>query len=636
MNNETTYDLSVIIVNYNVQYFLDQCLDSVKKASHNLKVEVFVVDNDSKDGSVEMVKDSHSEVNLIANKENIGFSKANNQAMELAKGKYILLLNPDTVVGEDTFDKTFSFMEKHTDTGGLGIRMFDGRGNFLPESKRGLPSPMVAFYKIFGLSALFPKSKRFGQYHLGHIPEDQTAEVDILSGAFMMMRKETLLKTGLLDETFFMYGEDIDLSYRIQLAGFKNIYFADSSIIHYKGESTKKGSANYVFVFYRAMIIFARKHFSQNNAGLYSFLINCAIYLRASVALIVRFIKKTTLPLVDFTLITGGLFALTSYWTRAGIEFPSKIISYSIPIYSISWVLSNFFQGAYDKPIRLLKFIKGTILGTVPILLVYGLLPKDFQFSRLFILIGASWTIIYYLISRVYLHFTLKGKFDLRKRSKTRFLIVTKASGELIKEHLKLTHGEIEQMETTSLFSSSKTLNNYNELIYDRSSLSYREIIDHIGENRGSNCSFKIAPEKADYFVGSDSVDTKGELYILHLNTLLSEENKRKKRTFDWSFSLLLLILIPFNIWTYSNKKKYINNLVSILFGKMSFIGFSENARMKDVRLPKIKQGVLHPSDILGIEEESVVEKLNLLYSRDYSMRKDLSIVLKAWKKLDR
>ena len=157
-----------------------------------------------------------------------------------------------------------------------------------------------------------------------------------------------------------------------------------------------------------------------------------------------------------------------------------------------------------------------------------------------------------------------------------------------------------------------------------------------MGHNRGSNCSFKIAPEKAEYFVGSDSIDTKGELYILNLNTLLSEENKRKKRTFDWSFALILLMLLPFNIWPYSNKKKYINNLTAIFFGKLSFIGFTESAQMKDVRLPKIKPGVLRPSDILGIEEESVVEKLNLLYSRDYSMRKDLSIVLKAWKKLDR
>ena len=636
MNNETTYDLSVIIVNYNVQYFLDQCLDSVKKASSSLKVEVFVVDNSSKDDSLRMVSEKYPEVELIVNSENVGFSRANNQAIQLARGKFILLLNPDTVVGEDTFERTLSYMEEFPKTGGLGIRMIDGRGNFLAESKRGLPSPMVAFYKIFGLSSLFPKSKRFGQYHFGHIPENETTEIDVLSGAFMLMRKETLLETGLLDENFFMYGEDIDLSYRIQLAGYKNIYYADSSIIHYKGESTKKGSANYVFVFYRAMIIFARKHFSQNNAWIYSLLINLAIYLRASFALLGRLIKKLALPFTDFGLITGGLFALTNYWTNAGIEFPVELIIYSIPIYGITWVFSNFFQGSYDKPIRLFKFIRGTLVGTIPILLAYGLLPKEFQFSRLFILIGAAWTIIYYMISRLYLHFTINGKFDLLSRTKSRFLIFTRSSSDLIKDQLKYSHGEINEINESTELIEGKDLKKFDELIYDSSSLSYREIIDHMRQNRDVGRSYKIAPEHVDYFIGSDSIDTKGELYILNLNTLLSEENKRKKRTFDWSFSLFLLILLPFNIWSYSNKKGYLNNLISILIGRISFIGFTENTRMKDVRLPKIKPGVLQPSDILGIQEESVIEKLNLLYARDYSMRKDFSIVLKAWKKLDR
>lgn len=636
MNTANTYDLSVIIVNYNVEYFLDQCLDSVIKASQNLKVEVYVVDNDSKDGSIAMVKEKYPDVKLIENKDNVGFSKANNQAIEIAEGKYILLLNPDTVVAEDTFDKTVKYLEENSDYGGLGVRMLDGRGKFLPESKRGLPTPMVAFYKIFGLSALFPRSKRFGQYHLGHIPEQQTAEVDILSGAFMMLRKEALVKTGLLDETFFMYGEDIDLSYRIQLTGYKNVYFADTSIIHYKGESTKKGSANYVFVFYRAMIIFARKHFSQNNAWLYSFLINFAIYLRASLALIVRFFKRSALPAVDIALIGGGLFALTNYWTKAGIEFPESVIKYSIPIYTLTWVFSNFFQGAYDQPQRLLKFLKGTLTGTVPILLVYGLLPKEFQFSRLFILIGATWVIVYYFISRIYLHYTLKGRFNFSKKKKNSFLIITKGDSDLIKEHLRYTHGEINKIDAVDSPTCLQQLKDYDELIFDSSTLAYSDIIHSMDIYKESEASFKIAPEKAEYFIGSDSIDTKGELYILNINNLLSEENKRKKRTFDWFFALIFLLVSPFNFWTFENKKKYFNNLVAVLIGKKSFIGFSEDSRMKDVRLPKIKPGILNPSDILGIQEEAVTEKLNLLYSRDYSMRKDLSIVLKAWKNLDR
>jgi len=270
--------LSVIIVNYNVKYFLEQCLHSVIKATQNVSSEVFVVDNNSVDGSCAMVQEKFPQVKLIANKQNTGFSKANNQAIRISQGEYVLLLNPDTVVEEDTFSKVVDFMDSHADAGGLGVKMIDGKGVFLPESKRGLPTPIVAFYKIFGFSSLFPKSKIFSKYHLGYLNNDETNEIEVLAGAFMLMRKSTLDKVGLLDEDYFMYGEDIDLSYRITLGGYKNYYYPETTIIHYKGESTKKGSINYVKVFYNAMIIFASKHFSAGNARLFSFVINFAIY----------------------------------------------------------------------------------------------------------------------------------------------------------------------------------------------------------------------------------------------------------------------------------------------------------------------------------------------------------------------
>jgi len=259
--------LSVVIVNYNVKYFLEQCLHSVRRASEGLQTEVFVVDNNSVDESVKMVRERFPEVTLIENKENTGFSKANNQAIKISAGEYVLLLNPDTVVESDTFSKILLFMDTHPDAGGLGVKMIDGKGNFLPESKRGLPTPSVAFYKIFGISRFFPKSKVFGKYHLGYLDKDQINPVEILNGAFMLLRKTVLDKIGLLDETFFMYGEDIDLSYRILKAGFQNYYFPETRIIHYKGESTKKGSINYVILFYNAMIIFCQEtfHFKKSK-----------------------------------------------------------------------------------------------------------------------------------------------------------------------------------------------------------------------------------------------------------------------------------------------------------------------------------------------------------------------------------
>jgi len=263
--------LSIIIVNYNVEFFLEQCLLSVEKAIQHADAEVIVVDNNSVDGSVDLVKNRFPWVKLIANKDNPGFSIANNQGIHISTGELILLLNPDTVVQEDTFSEVVDFMRSHPKAGGLGVKMVDGKGNFLPESKRGLPTPRVSFHKISGLYRLFPKSKRLNWYYMGHLDKDHIQEIEILSGAFMLMRKEALDKVGLLDETFFMYGEDIDLSWRIIQGGYKNYYYPHTSIIHYKGESTKKGSLNYVFVFYNAMIIFAKKHFSEKNAAAWQF-----------------------------------------------------------------------------------------------------------------------------------------------------------------------------------------------------------------------------------------------------------------------------------------------------------------------------------------------------------------------------
>ena len=271
MTNKYPHKLTVIVVNYNVEYFLEQCLNSVRQAIKHVSTEVIVVDNNSIDGSVAMVEDKFPEFALIANKENTGFSKANNQAIRIAKGEYVLLLNPDTVVEEDTFKKVVDFMDETPDSGGLGVKMVDGKGQFLPESKRGLPTPAVAFWKLFGLSSIFPKSKFFGQYHLGFLDKDEIHQVQILSGAFMLMRKKALDKVGLLDEAFFMYGEDIDLSYRIEKGGYKNYYYPKTSIIHYKGESTKKSSVNYVLVFYQAMVIFAQKHFSQKTQNCFHY-----------------------------------------------------------------------------------------------------------------------------------------------------------------------------------------------------------------------------------------------------------------------------------------------------------------------------------------------------------------------------
>lgn len=645
------YDLSVIIVNYNVEFFLEQCLNSVKKATKELKIEVFVVDNNSIDDSVEMVKRKFPEYNLIANKENLGFSKANNQAIRQANGRYILLLNPDTIVEEDTFSKVVAFMDEHPDAGGLGVRMLDGKGAFLPESKRGLPTPAVAFYKIFGLARLLPHSKRFGHYHLGYLSEFETNEVEVLSGAFMLMRKAALDKVGLLDEDFFMYGEDIDLSYRITKGGYKNYYFPETRIIHYKGESTKKSSVNYVFVFYRAMIIFAQKHFSSGNAKFFSLLINLAIYLRAGAAIAMRFVKQAIVPFIDILVLGGGLLSMTHRWQTAGIEFPSSVLKIAIPSYTLIWLISAYFQGAYDKPFKIMKVVKGAFFGTLLILVLYALLPKDWQFSRLFILLGALWMLVYFTISRWFLHFAVRGKYQLLTKTQKRFAIVgSDEEIERVEDLLRQTDVAIEQIvHVSSSRERAKDavgsidqldqivhIHKIDEVIFSAKDSSAQRIIDWMLKLKTFGVDFKIAQPDSIFLIGSNSINSAGDLYVLNINEITKPESERKKRALDLLIGSVLLLVSPFLIWFYQRKKQFLLNLLNIIAGRYSIVGYDHSLIDNTFGLPKIKKGVLHPSDGIISNDPEGESKINLIYARDYSMKMDFIIFLAAWRKLDR
>ncbi len=291
-------ELSIIIVNYNVRFFLEQCLHSVSKAIQGLEAEVWVVDNASSDGSLDYLTSLFPGVHFLPNKENTGYAKANNQALTHCRGQYILFLNPDTLVAEDCFRLCLDFIQTQPSPGAMGIRMLDGSGNFLPESKRAFPSPVSALYKLTGLSALFPSSAVFNHYSLGHLSQYQNHEVDVLAGAFMLLPKSVLDQVGGFDQRFFMYGEDIDLSYRVQKAGFQNYYFAGSAIIHFKGESTRKGSLNYVLLFYNAMRLFVQKNYSGGRAGVFAFFIQLAILIRGAFSMLNRLILAPLIQLL--------------------------------------------------------------------------------------------------------------------------------------------------------------------------------------------------------------------------------------------------------------------------------------------------------------------------------------------------
>ncbi len=619
--------------------------------------EVFVIDNNSIDGSNRMVKKKFPEVVLIENKDNKGFSKANNQGIRMANGEYILLLNPDTVVEDDTFTKIVGFMDKHPDAGALGVKMVDGSGKFLPESKRGLPTPEAAFYKMFGISKLFPKSKRFAKYHAGYLDENEIHEVEILAGAFMLLRKTVLDVIGLLDETFFMYGEDIDLSYRVIKGGYKNYYFPDTRIIHYKGESTKKSSVNYVLVFYNAMVIFAKKHFTHKRAKLFAQLINVAIYLRAFLAILSRLWEKLIFPLIDALAMYGGLVIITRLWGqqiiyREGGHYPMTFYYYVIPSYIIVWLLSIYFSGGYDKPVHIKKTVAGLLVGTVLILVLYALLPESLRFSRALILLGTVWGILVLPAIRLLFYWMKVPWVQMGEKINKRFIIIgdheeaTRVS-ELMKSSF-IQPGFVamvspeENLKQDNSFIGSITqvidiINIYSidEIVFCSKNVPHQTIIDKMTEWQRAEVNYKIAPEDSLSIIGSNSIHTSGDLYTVDIKAVDMPVNRRNKRLLDVLVSLVLIFTSPVIIFFQRKPFSFISNIFQVLFEKKSWVGYYlEDTNYR--HLPKIKKGVLTPVSGMKVrtQDPDVVSTLNILYARDYNVWKDLNIIFFAFRDL--
>lgn len=636
--------LSVIIVNYNVKYFLEQALLAAQKACAGMEADIWVVDNNSSDGSMELVESRFPEVQRIANKENVGFSKANNQAIRASTGEYVLLLNPDTVVAEDTFEKAIAFMDAHPQAGGLGIRMLDGAGRFLKESKRGLPTPKVAFYKMFGLSSLFKQSRKYGQYHLSFLDEHANHEVDILAGAFMLMRRSVLDEVGLLDEKYFMYGEDIDLSYRIKLAGYQNWYFAESAIIHYKGESTKKDSVNYVRVFYQAMAIFARQYFSPNSARLFGLLIQLGIFVRATIALLKRWSVLFFNPVLDALLIYGGMYVLKNFWednvkVEDGTIYPAIFMQVIVPIYVLLWVLSAYFSGAYDKPFRAAKLIRGLLVGTLAISAAYGFFPADHRYSRGLILVGAAWSILLTVSARALINLAFRGHSGLTAPPEKGTIVVGSAAEtnrvHAILQRAGVKHKFLGFVSNDPADASNEfylgTIDNLpnilaalrvDELIFCGAELSNKDIISYFEKLGPVVEDLKIVPADSHYIIGSNSVDYPGDTYTPDFNLRITDSSsKRNKRVVDLCAGLLLIAGWPVFFWAYPWQIRSLGLIATLLTGQRTLIGYPAQTQ-----LPRLKPALID----LAAEESNEALRLRIRknYAKDYAALDDLRLLL--------
>jgi GT2 family glycosyltransferase len=647
-------DLTVVIVSYNVRHFLEQALQSVQRAIGDLAVEVIVVDNDSADDSVACVRQRFPWVTLIASAENVGFARANNQAMRQARGRYILLLNPDTVIEEDTFRKCLAFMDAHPDAGAMGVRMIDGGGRFLPESKRGFPTPWVAFCKAFGLSRLFPRSAFFNRYHLGYLDEHQVARVEVLSGAFMWMRKEALDRVGLLDDRFFMYGEDIDLSYRITQAEYHNYYFPEVTIIHYKGESTRKGTLNYIRIFYQAMILFAEKHFEGPWRTLYILFIRIAVYLRAGLSLLRSVFTRAMPGLIDAAIILGGVLLIKDFWAQYYFDDPdyySGIFTLvNAPLYTGIWLLGLHFSGAWVRRYDLWTAARGVLMGTIALAAIYGFLETPYRTSRAIILLGAAWALMGTMLIRMGFHYLRFGKWWPGSESRTNLLIIGSVDecqrAEQLLKAMDLRKNLIGRVATSDTYDPALFLQHtgrlaelvhvfeVQEIIFCTRDIRAEEVM-HWMHVLGPDLQYKTLPEQAQSFIGSASARTSGQLYTLDTVFRLSDPVlRRHKRTFDFLTGCALVLLAPVLFWWQAHKNQFLQNVWHLLTGRKTLVAGSYPFR----HLPPSKPAMLAPEHAfsLVLPDEHTLRHLHYIYARDYSVAMDLRILLRNLHKLDR
>lgn len=654
--------LSVVIVNYNVRAFLEQALLSVRKAMQGIAGEVWVVDNHSVDDSVRMVREKFPEVRLIANTNNPGFAVANNQAIRQSKGEYVLLLNPDTLVEEDTFHKCLAFMDAHPEAGALGVKLIDGSGKFLPESKRGFPSPWVALCKTVGLSAVFPKSRLFNGYYLGHLGENDTNPVDVLAGCFMFMRRAALDKAGLLDEAFFMYGEDIDLSYRIIQAGYKNYYFPETKIIHYKGESTKKGSLNYVRTFYQAMIIFTRKHFTGRRAGLFIRMLQAAIWLRAGLTLAKNFGRRVWLPLADAVLIFGGLVFLKDFWASYYYKdphyFKPPVLWFNFPLYTAVWLLSVWLNGGYDQRYDLRRLLRGLGLGTLLLAAIYGFLDLEYRPSRALLLLGAAWAALALTALRAAMHFAEFRNLRIgRDRVKNLLIVGSPAESARVNGLLRQAgvvknlvgvvappgSGDQEGTVPNELFAAPLLgalsdvpldeivrIFGVEEIIFCSRDISSQDILTWM-TRLGPSVAYKIVPEESLSIIGSSNKNEPGELYTIDIRYNIAQPGQRRnKRVFDFGVCLLLLLTLPF--WLLFSKKRntLLKNWWPVSISRKTWVGYVPNGQNNT--LPPLKSGVFSP--LAGLRDlnlnEQTIGRLNFLYAKDWNVWRDMEVLFRA------
>lgn len=648
-------DISVIIVNYNVKELLEQCVKSVLEASEGLCIEIIIVDNNSFDGSVSYITEKFGKddrIKLISSNVNLGFSKANNLAAKKACGKYLLFLNPDTVLREDTLRKTLEFYKSRDDIGAMTCKVMLPNGKLDLACRRSFPTPWIAFYRMIGLSKLFPKSKVFGRYNLTYLDENMTYEVDSIVGAFMFMKREIFEKVGGFDEDYFMYGEDIDLCYRIKKNGYKIYYYPETSIIHYKGESTKKSSLSYVSNFYGAMQIFARKNLNSRFI-LLDILVRISILYRSLLSYVKRLMIYFYPAIIDVILIIAGM--LLAIHQRFEY-FPLKAYSVVIVVYTIVWIISITASGSYKLSMRfsLSRPLMGILIGFfINSSLTYFF--QEYAFSRVVVLRTTFNAFIFLslwrIIAKIIDYRNSKSIFSSKKT-----LIIgrndsTERFADKVRKRLDTEFdilGYISPDNTLNGFMGN--LNNLEDIVksndvknilFAKGELTNSRILDLMWKLRNYDLSFKILSDDVDFILGKSPLDKVDEIYLIQIEYNINRKiNIFTKRLFDMSVGLILMMTVYvfalfLNLFKFFKEKFFIKKLMlipQVVLGKISLVGrpLWDEDNLESVHLGKRGlTGLVQINYNKNLTREEI-NYYNFYYAKNQTLLLDIEIILRT------
>ncbi|MEA1986528.1 MAG: glycosyltransferase [Candidatus Marinimicrobia bacterium] len=663
-------DISIITVSYNVKNFLHQCLLSIGKATNNISAEIFVVDNNSIDGTCEFVRSEFPNVKLISNKENLGFGKANNLALKKAQGKYTLFLNPDTIIQEDTLEVMFDYLEKNSQVGLAGCKILNADGTLQLASRRSFPSPLTAMPKLLGLSKLFPKNKFFGKYNLTYLDPNESYNVDAVSGSFMFARTDLLQELGGFDETFFMYGEDLDLCYRIKEKKYEVHFVAETKIIHYKGESSKNVPFDSILNFYKAMDIFVKKHFSTGYFLLTTLLLRLGIFSHLFARFFGKFLNRIKTPVLDLIFIyLSFIFAILIRFNDVKWFFDYQPV---ILLYALIYLVSATIFGLHKK--KKIDFIRafgaiiigGLINGSFTFFMPFIAYSRIvFSISFLFILFFLPfWRIIYYLIVYKKVQnksYTNRTVIVGAGKEGQRIAKIITSKPELGYLFLGFIDNDFKNPQTIS------TINNLIELIkikkieniiFSSDKFTSEDIMRLMDKIQDLSVNIKIVPENINLIYGKMHIEKLDDISIVDVDyNIYKVVPKFTKRVFDIVLGLFLLLFFPIiyiikvflrykttNIkignyilkeWQSSDGKSiklfWYPMLFAVIFGKISFVG-------DFIKLPENVNQRFYKPGITGLMQIEDLQKITLkehqnyinYYMRNYSMMLDIEIIFKG------